>query len=281
MIHAASFFIFSEQSFRNQGRRKQEIKRIKREYSSVMPYIAFRFYGALNDFLKPELRQKTILHPISGNQSAKDAIEAAGIPHTEAAMIVANGRPVGFDYKVVHGDRLAVYPPFSALPIDPAHDLQPHPSPPHRFVADAHLGKLARYLRMLGFDCLYRRDFSDQAIIARSTQENRIILTRDIGLLKNKRASLGYFVRSQRPEKQLAEIMNRYQLYEEARPFERCMVCNGTLEPVEKRQIENMLQPKTAQYFERFYRCDACGKIYWKGSHYDNMKDFIRRLTAG
>lgn len=241
-------------------------------------YATLRFYDGLNDFLKTSLRQKAIQYPLKGRQSVKDMIESLGVPHTEAAMIIANGEPVQFGYLVMPGDRIAVYPAFRRLEMDSESLLQPATPDPPLFIADAHLGRLARYLRMLGFDCLYRKDSRDKEIINSSLQENRIILTRDMGILKNGKVTYGYFIRSQEPKKQLMEVVNHYHLYEKIRPFERCMICNGILKEVEMERVKDQAPPKTLMYYDRFFQCSNCGKAYWEGSHFENMKKFIEGI---
>lgn len=149
---------------------------------------------------------------------------------------------------------------------------------PPAFVLDVHLGKLARLLRMLGFDTRYRNDYSDPEIINISLREKRFILTRDRGILENRAATRGYFVEAIDPETQLQEVLRRFGLRPHIRPFHRCMVCNGIIAPVEKQAILAQLEPKTIRYYEDFYRCRSCGKIYWKGSHYEKMEIFLREI---
>lgn len=149
---------------------------------------------------------------------------------------------------------------------------------PPSFVLDVHLGKLARLLRMLGFDTRYRNNYSDPEIIDISLYEKRFILTRDRGILENRAATRGYFVEAIEPEAQLREVLLRFGLRQYIHPFHRCMVCNGIIEPVEKAAILERLQPKTIRYYQDFYRCSNCGKIYWKGSHYEKMEIFLQEI---
>ena len=115
----------------------------------------FRFYEELNDYLRPEQRKRSITREIAGTPSVKDAIEALGVPHTEIDLILVDGRSVRFDRRLRGGERVAVYPEFERFDITPIHRLRPRPLRNPRFVADVHLGTLARYLRLLGFDTLY------------------------------------------------------------------------------------------------------------------------------
>jgi len=149
-----------------------------------MDQASFRFYADLNDFLPPERQQTAFTYPFNSDQSVKHLIEAAGVPHTEVEVILINGAPVDFGYIVQPGDRVAVYPHFSELDVGENGRLRPPPPSPARFVLDIHLGQLARYLRLLGFDTLYPDNAHDDANLAQiAHDDNRILLSRDRGLL--------------------------------------------------------------------------------------------------
>jgi len=238
----------------------------------------FRFYAELNDFLPSAKRKVDFTYYFQGTPSIKDAIEALGIPHTEVDLILINGKSVDFNYLLQNGDRVSVYPVFETLNITSATHLRTKPLRQTRFILDVHLGRLAKYLRMLGFDTFYQNNYDDNAIIALSLKENRIILTRDIGLLKNKVVTHGYWLRSTIPTKQLNEIINYFDLAAELAPFKRCLVCNGELNPIAKETIAAVLLPKTKAHFTEFYICNHCSKIYWHGSHYNNMQKFLTHL---
>src|SRR5512141_2127853 len=139
----------------------------------------FRFYEELNDFLPEERRKREFAIEIDRARSVKDAIESAGVPHTEVDLILVDGRSVGFDHVLRGGERVAVYPMFERLDISPLVHLRPRPLRDPRFVADTHLGKLARHLRMAGFDVLWGNDWDDDRIVALSGAGRRTILTRD------------------------------------------------------------------------------------------------------
>ncbi|MCB0165564.1 MAG: Mut7-C ubiquitin/RNAse domain-containing protein, partial [Anaerolineae bacterium] len=184
----------------------------------------FRFYADLNDFLPAHKRQRPFIHRFDLNASVKDMIESLGVPHTEIELILANGGPIDFSYLVQDGDRIAVYPFFTVLTPDSSHRVRPAPLDPPRFVLDVHLGQLARYLRMLGFDTLYRNNFDDEALARISNTEQRILLTRDRGLLKRSLVVYGYCLRTTRPRQQLLDVLHRFDLFEAVRPFQRCLV---------------------------------------------------------
>lgn len=234
----------------------------------------FRFYGPLNDFLPPERRGVAFTIAFLLPASVKDMMEAAGVPHAEVDLILGNGTAVDFSYLVRDADRIAVYPAFCSLDVSSLLRLRPSPSR-LSFVLDTHLGVLAGYLRMLGFDTVYRNDCGDQELARISSEEDRILLTRDRGLLKRREVVYGYFVRQTAPRRQLEEVLQRFSLLPLVKPFERCIRCNGLLRSIDKQSVRHRLEEKTASCFEKFTICDSCGRVYWEGSHFQRMKRFI------
>ncbi len=241
--------------------------------------VSFRFYEELNDFLSKRKRKIKFLFPIKINQTVKDAVEALGVPHTEVDLILANGNSVGFGYRLQHKDHISVYPVFESFDISPIIKLRPKPLRVTKFVLDVHLGKLSKYLRMLGFDTYYRNDLEDDEIISLSVKQKRIILTRDIGILKHGTVTHGYWLRSQDSREQLSEVIRRFDLQKQIRPFYRCTVCNGSVSKVDKQAIVHHLERNTIKYFKEFYRCSTCMQIYWEGSHYEKMRGFIDEIS--
>jgi uncharacterized protein with PIN domain len=244
----------------------------------------FRFYEELNDFLPSERRRASFAYSVAGTRSVKDAIEAIGVPHTEVDLILVDGRSVGFDRVLSGGERVAVYPVFERLDIAPLQHLRPRPLREPRFVLDVHLGKLARHLRMAGFDCLYRNNYRDHEIIAAALAERRIILTRDKGLLKQRLVTHGYFVRHTGSEEQLREVVRALQLEAGLRPFTRCRECNTELHDVPKAQVLARLPSSVRAAYERFQSCPGCGHIYWEGTHYARLRrllDLAAQPAAG
>jgi len=183
--------------------------------------ITIRFYEELNDFLHYSRRKKAFNFILTGKKTIKDIIESLGIPHTEVDLILVNQKPVQFDYRPVKDDFISVYPVFEAIDISSINLLRPKPLREPKFVLDVHLGTLAKYLRLLGFDILYRNNFEDAELINLSLSEQRIILTRDICILKNGKVTHGYFVRETNPGKQLKEIIRRFDLKDQINPFLR------------------------------------------------------------
>ncbi len=249
-------------------------------YEQMTNRADFRFYEELNDFL-PEGKRKTTFSLIfKGNPAVKDVIESIGVPHTEVDLILANSKSVDFFYQLKNGDIVSVYPVFESLDISSAAHLRAKPLRRTKYILDVHLGKLANYLRMLGFDTLYRNNYHDSRIVSIAVAEKRIILTRDVGMLKIKEVTHGYWIRSQDPKKQLQEVINRFDLKSSIKPFHRCMTCNGIIEKVNKESIRDDLEEMTKKHYNDFCRCGSCGKIYWQGSHYDKMKRFIVDLQG-
>ncbi len=193
----------------------------------------FRFYAELNDFLPPERRFAEFAYDFLDVAAVKDRIESFGVPHTEVDLILANSEPVDFAYRVRDGDRISVYPVFEAFDIGGLSRLRPEPLRDPRFVLDVHLGRLAAYLRMLGFDTLYWRECADERLAEVSRAEHRILLTRDLGLLKRGAVTHGHYVRATHARQQLAEVVERFDLARLMKPFSRYMKCNAALEWVE------------------------------------------------
>ena len=211
----------------------------------------------------------------------KDLIEALGVPHTEIDLILIGSSPVDFSHIVEDGDRISVYPVSEAIDISPLARVGPAPVAEARFVLDTHLGRLAAYLRLAGFDALYRNDFSDGELAGVSGREGRILLTRDQGLLKRRAAVLGHWLRTMTPRQQLVEILQRFNLFQRVEPFRRCLRCNHLLRPASKESVIDRLPSRTKQHYDQFHRCDGCGRVYWKGSHYHALESFLGRVLQG
>jgi uncharacterized protein len=235
----------------------------------------FRFYEELNEFLPLEKRKIFFSHSFNGNPSVKDVIEALGVPHVEVDLILVNSLSVDFSKKLNNADYVSVYPVFESLDITPVRHLSGKPLRDMKFILDVHLGKLAKYLRLCGFDTSYQADYSDQEIISHSLSDKRIILTRGVNLLKNKQVTHGYWIRSQHLNEQLIEVFRRFDLKNQIRPFSLCMECNGLLADVSKMEILDRLFPKTGLYYMKFKKCPDCDRIYWEGSHYEKMKKYV------
>ncbi len=234
----------------------------------------FRFHGRLKDFLPAHQRHITIPHLFDWRASIKDMIESLGPPHCEIEALHVNGTPVDFDYIVQPDTQIEVYDHIpngdNHLPLRPAYPGTP------RFVLDTHLGRLAAYLRMLGFDTLYRNDYPDNELAFVSNTENRILLTRDIGLLKRSLVIYGYFMRETNPKRRVVEIVQRYDLRRDIQLFRYCTKCNGNVQSIEKATILSQLAQNTIDYYDEFHQCQNCDQIYWKGAHFEKISTFIQ-----
>jgi len=239
----------------------------------------FRFYGELNDFLPRERRGRDIDTPCARMATTKHMIEALGVPHTEVELVLVNGQAAGLDLLLEEGDRVAVYPRFTRFDVT---DLAPLPALPPgrlRFVADAHLGGLARLLRMAGFDTIYDNGLRNDQIEVLAVEEERVVLTRDRELLKRRTIEYGCYVRALKAQDQLREVFERLGLAERARPFTRCLHDNAALRSVSKAEVLARLPPQVAATQEAFNTCDVCGRVYWQGSHWERMRGMLARAS--
>ncbi|MCG7984884.1 MAG: Mut7-C ubiquitin/RNAse domain-containing protein [Candidatus Thiodiazotropha lotti] len=243
--------------------------------------VTLRFYEELNDFLPGPLRKRDIEREIQPGVSLKHLIEAMGVPHTEVEVVLVNGISVDLDQQLQGGERISVYPMFESLDVTPLLRLREQPLRTPKFVTDAHLGKLARYLRLLGFDTLFFNDIGDQRLVEISVSERRILLTRDRALLMRRTITHGCYVHAIEPWLQLTEVVARLDLVDQVRPFSRCMVCNGAIVAAQKDLIEQQLPDQVIRQHDQFWRCQDCQKIYWQGSHYSKLLKSIAGLIVG
>lgn len=249
-------------------------------HARVPRSIRIRFYAELNDFLPGGKRQVAFEHEFSGTPSVLDTIEAIGVPHTEIDVILVDDRSVAFSHRLSGGERVAVYPVFERFDVAPLIHLRPGPLRVTRFVADVHLGTLARYLRLLGFDTTWGRALEDERIIELSLAEKRIILTRDRGILRHGRVTHGYWVRATDSMIQLEEVVRALQLSGSLDPYTRCMECNGELHSISRREAARSVPLQVFLVFREFRRCEACNRVYWRGSHERNLQAIIDRARS-
>ena len=243
--------------------------------------ITLRFYAELNEFLEPGKRQVTFEYVCAGRQTAGEVIGAVGVPCSEVDLVMADGRSVGFSHPVENGVRLSIFPVFETLDLTPVPPVRARPLRRTRFVLDTHLGRLAAYLRMLGLDTLYRNDYDDPELARISAQEGRILLTRDRELLARSAVTHGYEVREAAPRRQLAEVVERFDVRRQAAPFTRCLRCNEPLQPVAKEAILERLPPRTRHEQEEFRICPKCDRVVWRGSHYRRMQRLVESVLGG
>ncbi len=231
--------------------------------------VTIRFHGNLNDLLREPLRERPISRPVAGRPAAKDVIESLGVPHVEVHAIAVDGTPAALDHRVRDGETIDV---FASAPGDEAANGD------RRFVVDGHLGRLAAYLRMLGFDTAYDPNAGDDTLARLAATHDRILLSRDRGLLKRSIVRRGYVLRSDDPHAQLREVVDRFGLTLLAHPFRRCLRCNAPLEPIAADVARPLVPPRVAREQVAFRRCPACGGLYWRGSHHGRMVRLIRTL---
>jgi hypothetical protein len=238
--------------------------------------IRLKFHGDLPFFLRGKT-DGTTERLLAERTSIKDAVEACGVPHTEVDLILADGRPVGFGYLLEKNEQIDVYPVRFQVTLFPYNRLQALNI--ETFIADGHLGKLVRHLRLLGIDVAYDRSADDRQLLKAATIEKRALLTRDRRLLMHMIVQHGYYLRSQDPFEQTAEVLRRFDLVSSLAPFSRCLRCNTPLATVEKDEIIDELEPLTKIYYEEFRRCPGCSQIYWPGSHFQKLETRVAQFT--
>lgn len=240
--------------------------------------VRVRLYGSLNDFLPPERRGAEFDHTFAGTPSVKDLLESLGPPHPEVDVILVDGEAVDFSHRVEDGARVSAYPAFHTLDVTPLTRVGlPLPDEP-RFALDVGLGRLSGFLRMLGFDTLWRNDFEDSELARLSGDDERVLLTRDLGLLKRAEVRNGYYPRNTDPAHQLVEVVRRYQLTPRMRPFTRCLACNASLAKAGRDEVLDRIPEGVAATHSRFQQCPECRRVYWPGTHHQRMQALIDKL---
>lgn len=245
-----------------------------------MEQVHFQFHAELNDFLPQAKRQVWFVHQLQEKAAVKDAIEALGVPHPEVDLILVNGESVDFSYLIGEGDRISVYPVSVRVEASSCSRVRPPQLAQFQFVLDIHLGKLATYLRLLGFDTLYRNNYQDEELADVSRCEQRILLTKDRGLLKRSMVVYGYCVREKEPLMQVVEVLQRFDLFNALAPLQRCLRCNGLLQSVTKEEISDRLPPKTREFYDKFSICQDCAQIYWQGAHFSRIQTLIEQIQT-
>lgn len=237
-----------------------------------------RYYAELNDYLPPERRFATWTLDIDGRSPVGSLLASQGILIDVVDLILVNGEPAELSYLPKDGDRISVFPVFESFDIAGTTKVRVRALREVRFVLDVHLGKLASHLRMLGFDTLYRNDFTNEELTSLSLMQGRILVSRSQGLIAEPVLTHACRIGSQDPREQLIEVLNRFDLYRNTHPFTRCIACNAILEPTAKERILDRLPPKVAAGYEEFRLCPECDRLYWKGTHFRRMEAFISGL---
>jgi uncharacterized protein with PIN domain/sulfur carrier protein ThiS len=245
----------------------------------VKPFtVRLRFRGDLDFFVRSKTRSRTVERRLSEKTSVKDVIESCGLPHPEVDAILVNGQSVGFDHALANDADAEVFPVEDPDTCHAEKHLQ-H-SNLRVFVADGHLGKMARNLRLLGFDVAYGQKANDRQLLDVMAHENRALLTCDRRLLMHAIVQHGYCPRSQNAEEQTIEVVRRFKLLDLIDPFTRCLRCNARLQNAAKADVIEELEPLTRIYYEQFRRCHGCGQIYWSGSHFEKLEKRIEKIIA-
>ncbi|MCT9142804.1 Mut7-C ubiquitin/RNAse domain-containing protein [Streptomyces violarus] len=234
------------------------------------PEIDVEFAPELHLFVSQARRAGTARAATDGVSSLGHVIESLGVPLTEVGALVVDGREVPVSHVPAVGESVTVRT--VARP-------QKVPGAPLRFLLDVHLGTLARRLRLLGVDTAYEStDIGDPALAARSAAEQRVMLSRDRGLLRRRELWAGAFVYSTRPEEQLRDVLDRFR--PELRPWTRCTACNGVLRKATKEEVADQLKHGTHATYDVFAQCTACGRAYWRGAHHEQLEAIVERAVA-
>ncbi|HVN49135.1 MAG TPA: Mut7-C RNAse domain-containing protein [Bacteroidota bacterium] len=240
--------------------------------------IHIRWYGELNDHLPLEQQYSHIVHHLERRITVGEFVSRFDIPVDSIDLVLVNGTSVDLEYFLNDRDTIAVFPVFESFDISSLEKIHEHPLRRPKFVLDVHLGKLANHLRMLGFDTLYRNDYTDDLLCQISLREHRTLLSKDRSLIETKSLTHAYFVKNKNPRLQLLEVLNRFQLLSLASPFTRCIECNTILQPIEMKQILFRLPAPVKEWCTEYQWCSVCDRIYWKGTHFKKMQEFILSL---
>lgn len=236
-----------------------------------------RVYEELNDFLPPECRKRDVHVTVAPGLSVAGLLKRLGIPAGQVDLVLVDGQPRGLDHRLAGQERVSAYPVFEALDVNGVAPIPGRPLRRPRFFADEHLARLARYLRLAGFDTLLASGLEDGELVRRSESDGRILLTRDRELVSRYRPTRVLMLCSERPMEQLAEVVRRLQLEASAAPFSRCMVCNHELRPASPAEVAARAPARVAGEPKEFLACDGCGRLYWPGSHYRRMRGLLAR----
>jgi len=242
--------------------------------------VSLRFYAELNTHLPRELRRITFDRTVSDGWTLRQILESLQVPSNEIDLVLVNGEPESLEHLLRQGDRVSFYPVWDSIDVTPITRVENRPLRRLRFVLDAHLGKLAHHLRMLGFDALYRNDYRRDDLVRIATGEDRIVLSKSRTLIHTNVIEAGYCVKSSNPREQLIEVLRRFDLWRSAHPFQRCLHCNSTLRPAAKDSVVDRLPEKVRRLYSEFTVCPGCGRTYWKGTHFEKMMEFTRRVYA-
>jgi uncharacterized protein with PIN domain len=240
-----------------------------------------RFYAELNDLLPKERRGRSFARSVPLRTSVKDAIEAVGVPHTEVDLVLRDGQSVSFSALLTEDCRLSVFPVFERLDVSSVTRVRAEPLREPRLLLDAHLGRVTKYLRILGLDAAFDERLDDGALAQVSREEKRILVTRDRELLKRTAVTHGCWIRAQTPRAQAAELIDRLDLGSRLAPLTRCLECNVPLVSVSSDSVKHAVPAAVLARHHDFTRCPACCRVYWFGSHVRRMQALVDALRHG
>ncbi|MFJ8668089.1 Mut7-C RNAse domain-containing protein [Streptomyces sp. NPDC093600] len=229
------------------------------------PEIQISFAPGLRLFVPADRRSGRTAVVTDGASTLGHVVESLGVPLTEAGRLLVDGRPVDVSHIPAAGETVEV---------EGVERPQPVPGAPLRFLLDVHLGTLARRLRLLGVDAAYEsEDIGDPALAALSAREQRVMLSRDRGLLRRRELWAGAYVYSDRPEDQLRDVLERFAPV--LTPWTRCTACNGELTDADKDSVRERLEHGTERTYDVFARCTACERVYWRGAHHARLEAIV------
>lgn len=256
------------------------VERLPISEENLVISVQVRCYAELNDDLPAWMHQRTFPYEVRDASTVGDLTQALGLSEVVVDLVLVNGKSVGWSHKLSAGDRVSLYPVFESFDIADVTRLRPEPLRQPRFVLDVHLGKLANHLRMVGFDTAYSNHAHDSDLVKLATEEARTLLSKDRELLQNESLPRRYFVRATDPRHQLIEVLRRFDLFNSLHPFTRCIECNTPLVQTAKEDILHHLPPKMREMYNEFQLCQRCNRVYWKGSHYERMREFVEGIKA-
>lgn len=229
------------------------------------PEIHLSVAPELRLFVPSERRQGRTALVTDGSSTLGHVIESLGVPLTEAGRVLVDGREVPVSHIPRTGETVEVFG---------VERPQEVPGAPLRFLLDVHLGTLARRLRLLGLDAAYENeDIGDPALAALSAKEQRVLLSRDRGLLRRREIWAGAYIYSDRPDDQLRDVLERFA--PRLAPWTRCTACNGRLTDADKDSVQDQLQQGTQRTYDVFAQCTACERVYWRGAHHARLEEIV------
>lgn len=229
------------------------------------PEIHVAFAPELGMFVTHGRRSGATAVATDGSSTLGHVVESLGVPLTEVGALVVDGREVPVSHLPRAGE---------SVDVRAIERPQRVPGAPLGFLLDVHLGTLARRLRLLGVDAAYENeDIGDPALATRSAAEQRVLLSRDRGLLRRRELFAGAYVYSDNPDEQLRDVLSRFA--PALAPWTRCTACNGPLREADKDSVGDRLEQGTHRSYDVFAQCAACERVYWRGAHHARLERIV------